>query len=362
MGKRVIAGVLAVAGLFFLVGLALYLLNTVFPQFRVIGAKEKVLLITPRGDTEVEAKIDTGAGYSSIDEVYARALGLVPDETEKVRIITDSGEVMRATIRLRFIIGNREVSSIATVADRTNFETRLLIGRFDLEGFVVDPSREFMSPPERTFFRFFGLTAMADNIVARVIIVIPILSAVVVFLRLIIGVHTYGIFAPTIVAVSLLDIGIFPGIIIYIILLGIGIATKIMVLGRLRLARIAEFSLVMFLLVVLMSAISLLPVGFAVSFTAVFFPLIITSHLIEQSARSIEEHTMRDALFILTGTLVVASVLAALGRFLIHQSFTTLWIVFAISIVVSISCGAYLGLRVSEFLRFKFLRRTHVHE
>jgi hypothetical protein len=147
---------------------------------------------------------------------------------------------------------------------------------------------------------------------------------------------------------------------VYALLLTIGMSARMLVLRRLRLPRVAEFALVMALLVFLLAAISAVP-GAIVSPGTAFFPLIITTHLVEQATRSIEDHTLSEALVLLGSTLLAALLLAGLGVVLITQSPAVLWAVFGVSIGVTIFAGNYLGIRLTELLRFKFLRRTHVH-
>ncbi|MBI4304663.1 MAG: hypothetical protein HY665_10060 [Chloroflexi bacterium] len=363
MGKRIVIGILAVTGLVGALSLVLYFLGTLIPGSEVIGGLERVRLITPTGEVEVVAKIDTGADFSSIDEGLIASLGFTPNRQETKTITTESGTFERPTLRFKYILGNREISTQATVADRTAFNTVMLIGKADLQGFVIDASREFMASPRRqALLPFFGQIGFAGDRLGRIIIMIPILAAVVVLLRLLVGVRTYGVFAPTIIAITLLDLSIFSGIILYLFLIAVGISIKILVLGRLRLALVAELSLIMFTLVVLMAGMSLLPSGFSVPLGSAFFPLIITTHLIEQAARGIEEHSVPEVLFLLMSTFVTALILAGLGQILVQLSPTALWITFGGFMLASIVAGNYLGLRFTELIRFKFLRRTHVHK
>ncbi len=367
MVKRILIGTLTVILFIGFVWLFFSALGTYNQEALVIGSKETIKLITAEGEVEVVAKIDTGADISSIDEQFARSLGFKPDSSERKTIITEQGKQERDTVRLIFILGNRQISSVSTVADRSAFSTKMIVGKDDLEGFRIDASREFLTQPDTSqqspllFLLFPGLLNK-DSGIEKVIIIIPILGSVIVLLRLFVGIRTYGVFAPVVIALSLLDLDIIPGILIYVFLLAIGIGVKLIILSRLRLPHIAEFSLIMFILVSILIGISALPVSFMFSFTTVFFPLIITSHLIEQTSKTIEEHSIVDFLPIITATFATALLLASFGSFLLEQSLAILWVIFATSILAAIIAGNYLGLRFSEFIRFKFLKRNHVHK
>lgn len=331
----------------------------------MIGSKERILLITPDREVEVIAKIDTGADLSAIDEQFARSMGFEPNKFEKKTIITDQGTEERDTIRSTLILANREISSILTVADRSSFSTVMIIGKNDLQGFRVDASREFITQPDTAktpliVLLFSGLLNREPGI-EKVIITIPILGSLVVLLRLFAGIRTYGVFAPVVIALSLLNFEIIPGILIYIFLLALGIGAKLLILNRLRLSHIAEFALIMFILVSILIGVLALPVGFTLSFTTLFFPLIITSHLIEQASKTLEEHNLSAFLPVITTTFAIALLLAFFGLFLLEQSLVVLWIIFALSILATIIAGNYRNLRLTEFIRFKFLGKSHEH-
>ena len=94
---------------------------------------------------EVEAKIDTGALRSSIDENLARELGLLAEERilyyRHYKSALGKGHE-RPVVGLTFWLNGRKISTTVNVADRTGLKTRFLIGRLDLEGFLVNIKRE----------------------------------------------------------------------------------------------------------------------------------------------------------------------------------------------------------------------------
>lgn len=365
MRKRILAGTIIVIAFIGIIWLIFGTLSFFNQEALVIGSKERILLITPNREVEVIAKIDTGADLSSIDEQFAHSMGFEINTFEKKTIITEQGAVERDTISSTFILADREISSIFTLADRSGFSTVMIIGKNDLQGFRVDASRQFLTQPDAAkiplIVLIFSGFLNRETGIGKVIITIPILCSVVVLLRLFAGIRTYGVFAPVVIALSLFNFNVISGILIYIFLLTFGIGAKFLILNRLKLSHIAEFALIMFILVAILTGVLALPVGFTLSSTTLFFPLIITSHLIEQASKTLEEHSISAFLSVITTTFAIALLLAFFGSFLLEQSLVMLWVIFAFSVLATIVAGNYRGLRLTEFFRFKFLGKSHEH-
>lgn len=138
---------------------------------KIIGTIEKVKLTGKNGKTvEVEAKIDTGAGYTSICTELARELGFekMVEEYEKItqtyadlkdlprkerwgiykhlpditstRIIVHSshGITYRPTIKVNISMHNWLIPAKVAVIDRSHLKYPIIIGRRNLNKFLID--------------------------------------------------------------------------------------------------------------------------------------------------------------------------------------------------------------------------------
>ncbi len=141
---------------------------------RIIGTVEKVKLVGKNEkEIEVEAKIDTGAGFSSIDVELAKQLGFenVLDYFKKIElpaefkreqgtevlndlrkkylaghedledidiIYSSSGTTIRPKVKIQFVMDNQEILAKANIVERTGLKYPMIIGRKDLKKFLIE--------------------------------------------------------------------------------------------------------------------------------------------------------------------------------------------------------------------------------
>ena len=140
---------------------------------RVIGSVEKVKLVGKNGkEIEVEAKIDTGAGWSSIDVDLAKKLGFektvakweeagiyyeeikdlsvsdrenifrnVPDLADTAIIHSSHGTTYRPMVKAKIIMDKRNISAKVTIIDRAKLKYPIIIGKRNLGRFLVDVNK-----------------------------------------------------------------------------------------------------------------------------------------------------------------------------------------------------------------------------
>ncbi len=110
---------------------------------RTINAIEEVKIIDSDGRPSKHlAKIDTGAWSSTIDISLAKKLGLL--RKNKILMtrkkLSSLGEEERPVIALSFWLAGRKIVTRATVSDRKPLRYQVLIGRIDLQGFLISPT------------------------------------------------------------------------------------------------------------------------------------------------------------------------------------------------------------------------------
>jgi len=115
-------------------------LSEVSSKDQVLGVIEKITIYGNKKKKTVRAKIDTGAYRTAFDADLVHELGL--DEHEKmVSVRAGSGRQKRKTARVRFKLKGKEITTIASYTERGHMRFPVIVGRKDIKGFLVDPSK-----------------------------------------------------------------------------------------------------------------------------------------------------------------------------------------------------------------------------
>lgn len=116
-----------------------------------VKAEEGIMTIKAVEEIKVEgsdkkkntilAKIDTGAWSSAIDKKFAKSIGIYKKENILwyKRKFSSLGEEKRAVIPVTIYLAGRKIKTNMTVSDRKKLRYPLIIGRIDLQGFLVSP-------------------------------------------------------------------------------------------------------------------------------------------------------------------------------------------------------------------------------
>ncbi|EKD79135.1 MAG: hypothetical protein ACD_41C00156G0005 [uncultured bacterium] len=148
----------------------------------IIGLEEEVKIFIPETKTFIrrKAKIDTGARTTAIDVSVAKRIGLLPVYTSFVRLMpklditkknfqhvrehvsqhitpklkkqipglydirvipATNGISVRPYVRLHLHLRGKHIPTIASIVDRKILLYSVLVGKKDLAGFLIDPTK-----------------------------------------------------------------------------------------------------------------------------------------------------------------------------------------------------------------------------
>ena len=189
----------------------------------------------------------------------------------------------------------------------------------------------------------------------KLLLLLPLGAAVVVFVRVIIGIKTSGTFMPVLIALAFLQTSLVAGLVSFVLVVAAGLALR-SYLSRLNLLLVSRIATLIVLVVFLISAFSIIgyQLGYSTGMTITFFPMIIIAWTIERMSILWEEDGPAEVMKQGGGSLLVA-VLAYLlmqNPLLVHLSFNfpELNLVLLAAIL---AMGQYTGYKLSELRRFR---------
>jgi len=329
------------------------------PGTDVIGERELVRLSGPDGDTvEAVAIVDTGASSSSIDEDIAEELGFDLASADTVTVRSALGREERPVVNAGLQLAGRVMASRATVNDRSELDTEVLIGRRDLREFQVAVGRRLLTTPgeARTPSTIESLFAETPSLSALALLaLLPLAALFIVLLRVVVGVTTLGTFSPVLLAFAYTQAGVTIGVLLTVFLLALGFVLQPL-LRRMRQPRVARIGVIVGMVAVTLVAIQeLAGVQGAADTWGTALPVVITAVIVERLWEAWDLDGAGAALKDAAVTLLVALLVTALIASPAVRSFaedSPLILAVACTLLIWVA-GTYRGLRASELVRFR---------
>ncbi len=205
-------------------------------------------------------------------------------------------------------------------------------------------------------FSLFSLPIQTQAVYA-VLLMIPLGALVVVLLRNVVGIATFGTFMPVLVALSFRETQVLAGVILFSLVVALGLLIRFF-MENLRLLLVPRLASVLIIVVLLMALISIVShqLGLDMGLSVGLFPMVILTMTIERMSIVWEERGPGEAIQQGVGSLIVAAICFSVMDVdvLKHLFFVfpelLLWVL-AICLVL----GRYSGYRLLELVRFKSL-------
>lgn len=191
--------------------------------------------------------------------------------------------------------------------------------------------------------------------VYRILLVVPVGALLVVLMRNIIGVQTFGTFMPVLIAMAFRETQLLLGIALFTLVVALSLLVRFY-LEKLRLLLVPRLAAVVTVVVLIMAAISMAShqLGIDRALSIALFPIVILAMTVERMSLVWEETGAWNALLQGGGSLVAAT-LAYLV--MIQPQLQYLLFVFPelllVVLAVILLLGRYTGYRLSELWRFR---------
>ena len=193
------------------------------------------------------------------------------------------------------------------------------------------------------------------------LLMLPIIATFIAFLRQVVGIKAFGVYAPLIVTFAFLATnGIKYGIAIFITVLFVGMIMRF-VLKPFRLLYLPRVAIMLTVVAVLILGVLVIGGEFKRTGLAAvsIFPILIMITIVEKFVAVQIEKGDWAAIKLAIETLIISIVgfFIASSSTLIHFLALYPWIVF-LTIPINILLGKWTGLRISEYIRFRKIMKN----
>jgi hypothetical protein len=189
----------------------------------------------------------------------------------------------------------------------------------------------------------------------KLLLLLPIGAAVVVVMRILVGIKTSGTFMPVLIALAFLQTSLLPGLLSFVSVVAVGLVMR-SYLSRLNLLLVSRIATLIVLVIFVISALSLLgyQLGYSTGMIITFFPMIIIAWTIERLSIIWEEDGPQEVFKQGGGSLLVAVIAYWLMQLRISQHLTFNFPELNLVLLAAImAMGQYTGYKLSELRRFR---------
>jgi hypothetical protein len=216
--------------------------------------------------------------------------------------------------------------------------------------------REGIISPHLRAFSLFPLPLVTQE-VFRIMLMVPLGAFVLVIMRNMIGVKTFGTFMPVLIALAFRQTQLLWGLILFTVIVGMGLSVRFY-FERLKLLLVPRLASVLIVVVMLMLLVGIVghQLGIEKGLSIALFPMVIITMTIERMSIVWEERGPAEALKQGFGSLATAALVYLLMNisYVEHLMFVFPELLLPL-LAGSLLLGRYSGYRLFELWRFKAL-------
>ncbi len=207
-------------------------------------------------------------------------------------------------------------------------------------------------------FSLFSLP-ISSQLVYRVLLMVPLGAFLIVILRNVIGVQTFGTFMPVLIALAFRETLLLRGVLLFTLVVAVGLALRFL-LEKLKLLLVPRLAAVLTVVVLIISALSIVShlLDLQAGLSVALFPMVILTMTIERMSVVWEERGPAEAV-----KQGIGSMGAAVVAYLVMINDLLEYLLFAfpelllVVLAVTLLLGRYTGYRLLELPRFRALAR-----
>lgn len=232
-------------------------------------------------------------------------------------------------------------------------------------GQIFDPAeyRRVMHQKNSFFARYsLFLLPLSTQYMFRILLLLPLGSLVLAFFRNFIGIRTFGIFLPVLLALFFTESSLSFGLFFFLIVIAVSLILR-RYLTQLHLLAVPRLGIMLTFVLVFLAVFSVMNQEWRVfsGYKPNLFPVIITTVFVERFNIMLDEQGVNNTLRVLLGTFAIAIIAYFILSFetlqlmiFAHPEF--LFIIAAILLLA----GRYNGYRLAELFRFRAVNQAAV--
>ena len=237
------------------------------------------------------------------------------------------------------------------------------VGQRDIDLVVVDESTVGIRPWNllSSLVNFMLLHGVSSQTV-MLLLMLPLIATILAFLKQVIGLTTFGLYAPSIVALSFLALGWKVGLIFLIAIVATGYATR-SIMRRWRLLYIPKVAIIITVVSITLLVLVALAAAINVTFARdTIFVLLIMSTLAESFLTVKTGEGWASAMIGIGETIGSSLLCVAIVQWAALQSLILAYPeLILVTIIINVALGRWTGLRLVEYVRFREVFR-HLQE
>lgn len=309
----------------------------------------------------------------AIRNIAARMIhGLLLEETSQGELrpylqVYDTGANLWHTIDVRsasigwprnLFVWSRNQDSVLAIdgAPRSSFDIR--IQRSVVDSLEAAIQRLEVRDENLVAYSLLNLPLQTQS-VYRILLMVPIGAFIMLLLRNLVGVKTFGTFMPVLIAISFKWTSLFAGIVLFVLVVGMGLLVRFY-MERLKLLLVPRLTAVLIVVVLIMALVSVVSnkLGLEIGLSIALFPMIIMTMTIERVSVAWDERGPGYAMKMAAGSLLIACLAYLVMSWppLEHLIFVypeLLLVLLGFTLIL----GRYSGYRLTELYRFRALAR-----
>jgi hypothetical protein len=200
---------------------------------------------------------------------------------------------------------------------------------------------------------------VSTQAVYKIVMTIPLGVFLLVVLRNVIGLKTFGTFMPVLIALAFRETQLMWGIFHFVLIVSIGLSIRFY-LEHLKLLLVPRLATILIVVIIIMAGMSILSYHFGLQrgLSVALFPMVIITMTIERMSIVWDERGPKDAIKQGLGSLFAASIAYLVMTFPLFEHLMFVFPELILEILAAtLLLGRYSGYRLLELGRFKVLAR-----